>query len=174
MYEELNESLGNISTTAKEKPGAAIAEEEAEKKGLVSRKRAVPEGSVSSGHTDSQQPPRVFPWPERYVESLPILEDPYCRRAYHSRQTASWESVTQGELDQLNQYGMNPFPISRPPEDIIRKIQDGHCQSSLQLSIIVANLGNLARPMKFGGKEVHVCNSEKKLKNACSIPAQIC
>ena len=137
---------------------------EADKKGLVSRKRAVPEGSVSSGHTDSQQPPRVLPWPERYEQSLPILEDPYCRRAYHSRQTASWESVTQGGLDQLIQYGMNPFPISRPPEDIIHKIQDGHCQSSLQLSILVANLGNLARPMKFGGKEVHVCNSEKKLK----------
>ena len=69
-------------------------------------------------------------------------------------------------LDQLIQYGTNPFPISRPPEDIIHKTQDGHCQSSLQLSILVANLGNLARPMKFGGKEVHVCNSEKLLKNA--------
>ena len=137
--------------------------EEADQKGLVSRKRAVPEGSVSSGHTDSQQPPRILLWPERYAQNLPILDDPFCRRAYHSRQTASRESVTQGLLDQLVQYAMNPFPISRPPEDVIDKNQDGYCQSSLQLSILVANLGNLARPMKFGNKEVHVCNSEKLL-----------
>ena len=65
LYEHLNSSLGAVFT-GKEKPGAVSAQEEAEQKGLVSRKRAVPEGGVPPEYTDYRQPPRDLEWPERF------------------------------------------------------------------------------------------------------------
>ena len=152
VYEHLTSSLGAVFT-GKEKPGAVSAQEEAEQKGLVSRKRAVPEGGVSPEHTDYRQPPRVLEWPERYNESLPILLDPYLRAAFLSTQAASWDHFTHGYVDQLINYGVHQFPVSRPSEDIIRAHSKGYCQSSFQLSFLACNLGNLARPMKFGDKK---------------------
>ena len=56
-------------------------------------------------------------------------------------------------MDQLINYGQHAFPVSRPPDDIIQKLEKGHCQSTYQLSLLVCNLGNLCRPMQFGDKK---------------------
>ena len=116
------------------------------------RERAVPEGGVLLGHTDYRQSPHALPWPERYLESLPCLADPYLRAAYLSSQTSSWEHFTSGYLDQLIAYSEHQFPVSRDTEDVIRALSQGYCQSTFQLSLLACNLGNLARPMNFGDK----------------------
>ena len=90
LYEHLLQSLGDIELT-RIKAGAVTALEEAEQQGKVPRERTVPEGGVLLEHTDYRQSPHALPWPERYLESLPCLADPYLRAAYLSTQTASWD-----------------------------------------------------------------------------------
>ena len=100
LYHHLNRSLGEFFIV-KEKPGAVIAKEEADEQGLVSRERAVPEGGAFPGRTNYRQQPRDLPWPERFAESLPIPDDPFLRANALSRQTASWDSITNGWVDQV-------------------------------------------------------------------------
>ena len=126
--------------------------EQAEEQGLVTRKRAMPEGAVEPEKTDYSVPARRLEWPERFKESLPILVDPYLRAATLSTQATSWEHITEKYTDELINYGMNVFPISRPSSDVTDKMEAGHCTSTFQLSFLVCNLGNLARPMQFGDK----------------------
>merc|ERR1712026_639153 len=79
---------------------------------------------------------------------------PNLRAATLSTQPTSWEHISGKYTDELIYYGMNVFPISRPSEDVTNKMEAGHCTSTFQLSFLVCNLGNLARPMQFGDKKI--------------------
>merc|ERR1712026_239016 len=95
----------------------------------------------------------------------PIHVDPYLRAATLSTQAASWHHITQNYTDELINYGMNVFPISRPSSDVADKLEAGHCTSTFQLSFLVCNLGNLARPMQFGDKKI----SKKTYTGPCML-----
>ena len=90
--------------------------------------------------------------------------DPYLRAVSLSTHVHNWDFITKGHLDQVLAYGMHNFPISRAPAEVIQKLKEGFCQSSMQLSILVCNLGNLCRPMDFAGKKVHACNTKTRNK----------
>ena len=94
LYERFRSDLGD-AFFRKEKPGAVRALEKAEQEGLVSRKRALPEGGVLPEHTNYKEPPRSLKWPERFAQSLPILKDPYLRAAALSTHAASWDHITK-------------------------------------------------------------------------------
>ena len=133
LYEKLYKNFGDLEAR-RQKPGVLLTREDALNRGLVTRVRTMPEGAIDPETATYTVPAPPLQWPERFRESLPILPDPYCRAAYLSKHTASWESLTKGYVDQLVQYNKHNFPISRPPEEVRANLAKGHSASTLFFS----------------------------------------
>ena len=173
IYEKLTADLGDWFQE-KEPSGAVLERDDASDQGLVTRKRGMPEGAVLPEHIDYSKPPASLPWPERHRQSLPILSDPYLRAIAVSKLVTNWDFLNKGHMDEVLMFGMNQFPISRPPEEVTEALKNGYCQSSKQLSLLVVNMGNLCRPMQFADKRCMSPTQNARTKRQNFILAQAC
>ena len=69
------------------------------------------------------------------------------------RKLIEYESVSSGETEAWMRHAMHQFPTSQI-EDRVKQAEDqAYNASTLQLSIFIANMGNLSRPSVIEGKK---------------------
>ena len=91
----------------------------------------------------------------RYIEALPILREyrasDLADQGLHYRQT-----IQSGLTAERMEKAKSVFPSSETAERLQEGREFGLNTSSFQLSVLVANFGNLARPSKINDKRIDI------------------
>ena len=109
-----------------------------------------PPPSLTSGEVPSEGP-------ERSLRSFPIRQDPLLTHGgtVLTRELAGSDAIHSGTTEKWMKYSMHSFPTSSGESRVQEMETEGWNVSSMQLSVFVANMGNLARPSVISGKKIN-------------------
>ena len=118
--------------------------------------RQVQEAQDTTQATSAPLPRRSSTAPPKTVTSYPIVKDPWLEHGTSlTPELASSEAISSGQTEAAMKYSMHQFPTSSDETRVGEMEEQGYNTSSLQLSVFVANMGNLARPSVISGKRIN-------------------
>ena len=99
--------------------------------------------------------PSTLEGPPRTAASYPIKRDPLLEHGkVLTRDLAGREALSSGKTEKWMKYSMHTFPTSSDEARVEEMEAEGWNVSSLQLSVFIGNMGNLARPSVISGKKI--------------------